>query len=116
MTKTFLITGLLSCLCVAAFTQQNSNRHSFNADRFQNPDIFKKIPMEKFPDRMIRNGQLFSSTDSLLLSEIPGRFKFTPGNPDLYDNMPIALPQGHFPSTIIKPDSTVHYKLIIRNP
>lgn len=116
MTKMLLITGLLSCLCIAAFTQQHSNRQLFNGERFLNPNILKENPMEKFPDRMIRIGHLFSSTDSLLLSEIPDRFKFTPGNPDLYDNMPIALPQGHFPSIIIKPDSSVNYKLIIRNP
>ena len=116
MKKTILLTGLLSCLCMAAFTQQHTNRHDFDRDRSQNPDLFKQIPMEKLPDWMIKNDRLFSSTDSLLLSEIPDRFRFIPVNPGLNDNMPIATPRGHFPSVIIKPDSVVNYKLIIRNP
>ncbi len=116
MTKALLITGLLSCFCIASFTQQHTNRHAFDADRFQNPDFCKKDPMEKFTNPIIKNGRLFSPADSLLLSEIPDRFRFIPGNPDLNDNMPITRPRGHFPSVIIKPDSSVNYKLIIKNP
>src|SRR5512145_564111 len=112
MTKTLLITGLICCFCTTAFTQQNTNRPVFKADRFQNPDFFNKNPMEKFPDRMHGNGHLFSSTDSLLLSEIPGRLKLNPGYPGFTDNMPVALPRGHFSSIIIKPDSAVNYRLI----
>ncbi len=123
MTKALLITGLLCCFFTAAFTQQETDRHIFDfkkfsrsIDKLQTPDILKKNPMEKFPDRMIRNGHLFSSTDTLLLSEIPGRSYMTPCDPGFTDNMPVAIPHGHFPSIIIKPDSAVNYRLIIKKP
>jgi hypothetical protein len=123
MTKTLLITGLLCCFFTAAFTQQETDRHLFDfkklnqsIDKLQTPDMLKKNPMEKLPDQMIRNGLLFSSTDSLLLSEVPDRLKFTPGHTSLTDNMPVAMPHGHFPSIIIKPDSAVNYMLIIKKP
>jgi hypothetical protein len=123
MTKTLLITGLLSCFFTAAYTQHFSDRLVFDCDRLQqsiaklqNPDIPKKNLMEKLPEWMIKNDHLFSSTDSLLMSELPGRSYTIPGNPGFSDNMPVAIPRGHFPSIIIKPDSTANYKLIIKKP
>lgn len=123
MTKTLLITGLLCCFLTSAFAQHFSDRHVFDLDKLQQsitklhtPEMLKKSPMEKFPEWMIRNGYLFSSTDSLLLSEIPNRLKLTPGNPGLTDNMPVAMPHGHFPSIVIIPDSTANYTLIIKKP
>ncbi|MBN1142816.1 MAG: hypothetical protein JXA72_00265 [Bacteroidales bacterium] len=65
---------------------------------------------------MIGKGHPFTSSDTLLLSEIPGRMVLTPGDCGLNNNMPVVRPRGHFPSIIIKPNESVDYKLIIKKP
>lgn len=123
MTKILLTAGLLCCFLSTVFAQHFSDRHVFDLNKLQQsitklqpPEILKKNPLEKFPDQIIKDVRLFSSSDSLLLSEIPDRLKFTPGHTGFMDNMPVVLPRGHYPSIIIKPDSTSDYMLIIKKP
>ena len=81
-------------------TKMLRHADSINFKQFLNNPLIHKYQLDpKLADKNVHFGQLYSAKIH---------------TPHPCDNMPIIHPQGSFSMRIYKPDSTVHYTLLIK--
>ncbi|HEX2396129.1 MAG TPA: hypothetical protein VHI78_12345 [Bacteroidales bacterium] len=117
--KRLLIFSLLAGLCsVVAFAQQNLQKlrdSKFSGNSFSSPNSLKGMnslvaELSK-PENNTR--KLHVNPEQIPTLKLK---KILPPPPRVNDNMPILRPKGYFHGIVIKPDSAIDFKLIIKKP
>ena len=119
MKRIILITGLAGLLIGTTFSQQKKYIYPEVYGLFQKdenktmPGIKNDMDIMQYPNLIVQNTMPLSAADRIRRAYIMQGFNKMTGRYRLGYQMPCIKPKGYFPSVIIKPDTTINYRLIV---
>lgn len=114
--KPLLLVVVLTCLCIMKVSAQQNlkkpkyskdNGYSYSSELAMNFNSYAEALKQQDPPKLHIN-------PDQLPSRRPPYFRTS--RPPLTDHMPVIRPKGYFHGIVIKPDTTIDYKLLIRKP